>query len=105
MTKERYQNPVVGDTVVLRQLIYNNNQLTDVNSINRVEIWKVDDQDPNNINKRVLIQTIDGSDVVHYGDGQYFVDVLLEEALYCVGGYIDIWYISFQVSNQEQCEV
>jgi len=104
-TKERFQNPNIGDTVILRMLIYNNNQASDVNGVDKIEIWKVNDQDPNNVDKRTLVQTIDGATVTHDGEGAYSVEVFLEEAVYCIGRYVDVWYMSFDRQQQEQCTI
>lgn len=41
--KERYQNPVVGDTIRLRLFFYNSNNFADVNTIDQVAIYKVAD--------------------------------------------------------------
>ena len=103
--KERFQNPNVTDTVILRMLVYNNHQFSDVNSVEKVEIWKIDDLDPQNIDKRTLVQTVTGTDISHDGDGQYSVEVFLEEPLYTIGKYIDIWYMAFATHDQDACQV
>jgi hypothetical protein len=102
---ERFQNPKVNDTVTLRMLVYNNHQFSDVNSVDKVEIWKIDDLNPNDFDKRTLVQTIDGTNVSHDGDGQYSVEVYLEEPLYVIGKYVDIWHMAFATHDQNACQI
>jgi hypothetical protein len=92
--KERYQNPRVGDDINLRLLIYNANQFADINSIQKVEIWKLDDVDP--CDKKTLIQTIDGASVSHNDTGQYSIQFNAEDNVYTVGKYVDVWYCIFE---------
>lgn len=103
--KERFQNPNVNDTATLRMLVYNNHQFSDVNSVDKVEIWKIDDLDPNDLDKRTLVQTIDGTNVSHDGDGQYSIEVFLEEPLYVIGKYVDIWHMAFATHDQDACQI
>ena len=42
-TRERYQNPTVGNTVTLRLFVYNQNNFSNVNSIEKIEIYRVND--------------------------------------------------------------
>lgn len=51
-TRERYQRPVVGDVIHLRQFIYNGNRLTDVESISKVEIFSIEGE------TQTLVETI-----------------------------------------------
>lgn len=92
--KERYQNPRVGDDLNLRLLIYNSNQLTDINSVKKVEIWKLDDSDPCNLEKRSLIETVES--INHDDTGQYSIQISLTDSVYTVGRYVDVWYCIFE---------
>ena len=64
-TKERYQNPVVGDLVNLRLFTYNSNNLTDVMSVEKIEIFLLDPSEITAENKdgRRLVETFDGTGV------------------------------------------
>lgn len=92
MSKERYQNPVVGDQVLLRLFSFNSNNLTDITP-QQVEIYFLDPNlaGPNNPDGRIIVQTIDGSDVVQEDIGTYRVAVDLIDPKYVVGRYLDIW--------------
>ena len=103
--KDRFQNPNVNDTVTLRMLVYNNHQFSDVNSVDKVEIWKIDDLNPNDFDKRTLTQTIGGANVSHNGDGQYSVEVFLEEPLYVIGKYVDVWHMAFATHDQDAFQI
>jgi hypothetical protein len=105
MVKERYQNPVIGDTVKLRFLTLNHNEYTNVNSIEKVEIWRLDNEDPQDVTKRFLTETIDGANVQQDSTGQYSVNVELVDPLYCVGQYRDLWYTAFERYEAEECQV
>lgn len=101
MAKERFQNPNVGDTVRLRLLVMNNHTMKDVDSIEKVEIWRLDPDDPSDCEKRELVTEIDGASVQKQSEGNYYVDLLLEDPVYIVGRYIDIWYINFEAYESE----
>lgn len=96
--KERYQNPVVGDTVTLRLFFYNSNNLRNVESINQIQIFKVDDgASMNDIAARTLVKTILNVDIPSPdGTGRYYVDIFLEEGIYTIGNYVDVWNVSFE---------
>jgi hypothetical protein len=91
--KERYQNPVIGDDLTLRLFTYNSNNRADVSSLDSVSIYFLDPQErtPENPDGRRLVQTIAGSDVVQESTGQYTVEINLEDAVYTIGDYLDIW--------------
>ncbi len=105
MSKERYQNPRIGDELNLRLLVYNNNEAADVDLIEKVEIWKIDDNDPDNVSKRTLIETVDGDDVTHTRTGEYEVQITLSSPAYCIGKYTDIWYTGFETEESEECQI
>jgi hypothetical protein len=98
--KERYQNPAVGDTVTLRLFFYNSNNLTNVSSINQIKLFKVaDGASMNDASAKTLVATIPGASVpAPDGTGRYYVDVVLEEGVYTIGNYVDVWDVSFENS-------
>ena len=105
MSKERNQNPIVGDELNLRLLTYNSNQRKDVESVEKVEIYYLDKAEVSELNPdgRRLVQTIDGASVYHVEDsfgGQYKITLNLEDQLYVIGDYIDVWHITFEFNEQ-----
>lgn len=95
--KERYQNPSVGDDVNLRLFTYNNNTLSNVKKIERIEIFHLDPDnitDDNPYGKR-LVEIIDPSNVVIEDTGTYRITINLEESKYVIGKYCDIWTVVF----------
>lgn len=102
--KERYQNPAVADTVKLRLFTFNSNNLADVTSIDKVEIYYFDStmittENPKGMR---LVQTIDGADVTTEDTGTYRVDVELEDKVYVIGDYTDVWTVN--VLNDQPIE-
>lgn len=95
-TKERYQNPVPNDTVVLRLFVYNQNTFSNVQSIQKVEIYKIpDNASINDLSQGTLVQTIGSENVKQDSTGKYYVDLVAEYPLFTVGKYVDVWYITF----------
>jgi hypothetical protein len=96
--KERNQNPVVGDTLNLRLFTYNSNHRQSVENVEKVEIYQIDpscatEQNPEG---RRLVSTItDIEEVDDTFEGQYKVSLLLEDQVYVIGQYIDVWYVQF----------
>ena len=66
MIKERNQNLVVGDNVALRLFTYNSNHRQNVNNVEKIEIFYLDDysRTEENPEGRILIKTIEGSNVL-----------------------------------------
>ena len=94
-TKERFQNPVCGDTVILRLFVFNSNNLANVDSITKVEIFFLDPAEVSDTNKdgRRLIQeftTVQQDDV-----GKYFIEITASSPEYTIGKYIDVWHLEF----------
>lgn len=101
-TKERNQNVVIGDTVVLRQYFYNSNNLADIYNIDNINIYYLDPDAKtcSNFDGRVLIETIAGTDVIHSGTGEYYYDLYLSPALYTnTGIYTDSWNVFVEESD------
>jgi len=95
-TKERYQNPVPNDTVVLRLFVYNQNSFSNVQSIEKVEIYKMpDDASINDVSKGTLFRTISPPDIKQDDTGKYYVDLVADYPLFTVGKYVDIWHVVF----------
>jgi hypothetical protein len=96
--KERNQNPVVGDTLNLRLFTYNSNHRQSVENVEKVEIYQIDpscatEQNPEG---RRLVSTItDIEEVAETFEGQYRVSLPIEDQVYVIGQYIDVWHVQF----------
>lgn len=103
---ERYQNPVIGDTVVLRLFFYNSNNFADVQNITKIDIYKLADgfsiNDPNG---RTLVETIQPTEIFQTDTGQYYTELYLEEARYTIGNYVDVWTVNFNNVYDEVSEI
>lgn len=95
-TKERGQNPVVGDTVTLRMFTYNSNNKVDVAGVTKVEIYFLDAQErsASNPDGRRLVETFESEDIVRSDTGEYYLQVEAESPRYTIGNYLDIWTIT-----------
>jgi hypothetical protein len=98
MLKARYQNPVVGDTIRLRLMVYSSNMLDNVQSVEEIKIYLLDpdSKTPENPDGRVLVQTIDGADVVNEDTGKYYYDLAAIRPTYIIGNYIDVWSVTLE---------
>jgi hypothetical protein len=96
--KQRYQNPIVGDTVRLRLLVYSSNTLDNVKSVEKIEIFLLDPNSctADNPQGRVLVQTIDGSSVVNEEPGKYYYDLEATKPTYIIGNYMDVWTVTLE---------
>lgn len=101
MSKERNQNIVVGNDLILRLFTYNSNHRQSVQNVSKVEIYYLDDGcvAAENPEGKRLVQTIENEDITTVGDGQYAIEVSLEEQVYVIGKYIDVWYVDFDSSQ------
>jgi hypothetical protein len=104
MSKERNQNLVIGDNVSLRLFTYNSNQRQNVNSVEKVEIFHLDEYSitEDNPEGRVLVKTFSNSEVVVENDdlgGHYSVNFILENDRFVIGNYIDVWSVNFNESQ------
>lgn len=99
--KERYQNPVVGDDVKLRLFVYNSNNFADVNTINYIDIYKVNStsSDITNPNEGYLVERIKGEDVTKESIGKYLLNLKTSAPAYTIGYYFDVWNVIFE--NEE----
>jgi hypothetical protein len=92
--KERQQNPVVGDQVVLRLLSYNSNNRADLDTIDKIEIYFLDPalRSASNPDGRRLVETIASEDISHDDLGAYSTILDLTSGQYLIGTWLDIWY-------------
>ena len=96
-TKERYQNPVVGDDVKLRLFVYNSNNFADIKTINYIDIYKVNStsSDTTNPNESYLVERIKGEDVTKESIGKYLLNLTTSAPAYTIGYYFDVWNVIF----------
>lgn len=94
--KERYQNPTVDEEIRLRLFSYNSNNRANFSSIEKVEIYYLDETNKSSENPdgRTLIQTIDSTDVTQEDIGLYSIVFMTESPNYVIGNYLDIWYVT-----------
>lgn len=101
--KERMQNPVVNDTVILRLFVKRSNIPQDDVLFESIDIYFLDPSNKScdNPDGRCFIESIDGSEVQTDPDcsGSYFVEVLLERPKYQVGKYLDIWITALDADD------
>jgi hypothetical protein len=93
---ERYQNPVPGDTVNLRLFVYNVNSLTDIQSVEQVDIYFLDKGERTSINPdgRRLIESFPGTGVVAVDTGSYLLPMPTNVDQYLIGRYLDVWTLN-----------
>jgi hypothetical protein len=105
-TKERYQNPVISDTVILRLFVYNSNNFANVDSIEKVDIYAIEKgASENDVSKRRLVTTIPGNIVSQDATGSYYVTVLLDDVTYTIGNYVDVWTMKMVSTYNEVSEI
>lgn len=106
MIKERYQNPSTNETIRLRLFFYNANNFSNVASISKIDLYKIaDGHSLNDTSARTLIKTISGSEVIHEGTGKYYIDVILEDGVFLLGNYCDVWTVNFVDDYQDATQV
>ena len=103
MTKERYQNPTVGDNIFLRLFTYNSNNKVNVNEIEEVKIYLLDPAEKtiDNPDGLRLIETISGNNVTNESAGQYLLEIAALDPDYVIGDYVDKWTVKFE--DNEAC--
>lgn len=94
-TKERYQNPAIGDDINLRLLTYNSNNLSDLDDIEKVEIFFLDPDlvSADNPEGLRLVDSFDGSVITNEDVGTYLLNVPTESDKYTIGTYYDEWTV------------
>lgn len=100
-TKERYQNPVVGDLIKLKLFVYNSNNFANVKSVEKIDIYRVDspNTDINNPNESYLVETISGTQVIQEKTGIYDLNLQTSAPSFTIGYYYDVWTVVFE--NEE----
>jgi hypothetical protein len=98
--KTRNQNPVVGDTINLKLISRNSNNLCDLFNIDHVDIVRIDcspvcDGEKKEI-KEVIVQTIPGTSVERCSEGTYDIDLVTSAPEYIIGNYHDVWYVTYK---------
>lgn len=96
--KQRYQDPVVGDTIRLRLDVYNRNSYSDVFEIQEVNVYYLDPtaRSSENPDGRVLFATLPPDQIVHEDTGKYYVDLVTTSPNYVIGTYVDSWSVVFE---------
>jgi len=97
MSKERNQNIVAGDNLNLRLFTYNSNQRQNVLSVDKVEIYYLDDSciTQDNPEGKRLVQLVEEPDINLISEGQYSINIEVEDQKYVIGKYLDVWYVNF----------
>lgn len=105
-TKERYQNPVVGDTVILRLFFYNSNNFADVSEIQKIDIYHVaEGKSIHDVSARTFVQTILPVNILQTDTGQYYTEITITENQYIIGNYVDVWTVNFNSVIEEVATV
>lgn len=97
MSKERNQNIVINDDLKLRLFTYNSNSRQNIYNIEKIEIYHLDGtcKTDDNPDGRRLVQTIENDQITVVDQGEYLIEINLEEQVYVVGRYIDVWHVEF----------
>jgi hypothetical protein len=105
-TVERYQNPAVDDTITLRLFTYNSNNLSDLSSIDKIDVYFLDPYNVSaeNPDGRRLVETFDSSVVTAVETGAYLFSLAATGPKYTIGRYIDVWTVR-AVDDQPAHEV
>lgn len=105
--KERFQNPVIGDTVRLRLLTFNSNNPANVSSFKCVNIYFLDPNEKSEANPdgRRLVQSVPPSAITADATGEYSINVYLQDKLYTIGHYIDEWEFEIFPGEMEPVKV
>ena len=95
MSKERFQNPVIGDDIKLRLFTWNSNNRMNVAEVQSVDIYTIDQTEVTEQNKdgRRLVTTILPPNIIEEQIGQYSVTFNLETPTFTIGNYLDVWNI------------
>lgn len=101
--RERYQSSVLGDTINLDLFVYQNNLPENLYDIQKVEIYFKDKSQIDSINTegRMIKAVYNESAIYSVTDGQYRLELYLDDNLYEVGDYIDVWYVKYNSYESE----
>ncbi len=99
--KERFQNPVINDTINLRLFSYNSNNRANFNSAVKVEIFFLDPTEITDANPRGkrLIETVLAANITLVETGQYQIGVNVLDPTYTEGKYLDVWHVDFEPND------
>lgn len=105
--KERYQSSVLGDSINLDLYAYNNNSLVNLHEIQKIEIYFLDPSQitSTNVEGRRIKEIIYPDTITNEGTGHYRSQLLLDNDLFEIGKYIDIWYVKFNPSDQNYNQI
>lgn len=95
--KQRFQSTVLGDTINLDFYAYNNGELVDVYFIQKVEVYFLDSTQvsPSNQDGRRIKKIFAHDEIIKVSTGHYMVQLYLDDSLYEIGNYIDVWKVKF----------
>ena len=96
--KDRAQNPVVGDTIILRTFSRNSNNFSDVFAIDSVDIIQEHPEEQTCANPvgTLLVESIPSGSIVRDDLGMYHIELATSGPTYTVGRYHDVWNIRFR---------
>ena len=97
MAKERFQSVTLNEEINLDFYSYQNNSLIDVESIQKIEIYFLDPSQVSKTNPqgRRIKQVIQPGSITNIATGHYRTTIALDDSLFEVGNYIDVWYVKF----------
>lgn len=97
MIKTRGQNVRVNDTIRLKLFVYNGSEPSNVESVDKVDIYRLYavPSTTDNPYGKLLVETIDGSNVTIDTEGEYYVDLTLTSPTYTIDRYSDEWSLRF----------
>lgn len=75
--------------------------MSDVESIDQIDIYNIDENSitEENPSGKILIDTIDGADVINESTGKYYYDLVTSKPKYTIGNYIDAWTITVETET------
>jgi hypothetical protein len=99
-TKQRGQSLRIGDTAQLKMFVFNGSLPTNVQSVEKVEIYRLYATEVTDTNPfgKLLVETIPQPSIVNNAEGEYYIDVLLESPKYTIDRYSDEWYLVFDTT-------
>jgi hypothetical protein len=101
-TKQRNQNPTVGDTIDLRWIVYNSNNFKSVLEIQKVDIYFLDPNEKTTVEPcgKRLVETITPDKIITESEGNYLLSLTTSNPTYTIGAYQDIWTVVFETNDQ-----
>lgn len=98
MIRERYQRPVLGDTVKLKILVYSSNQKANAHQVLGVTIFylDIDQRSEGNPDGRIEVAAVLPANISNDAPGEYSVDLELNQVDFRIGDYVDRWEFLFE---------